>query len=263
LTVQLPSSLRLGCVKYLNARPLIHGWTREISFDHPSRLCRMLVEGELDVALVSSFEFLRNPIYSIVDGVSISSAGPVYSVYLAHRGPIEQVEEVGIDPASETSVNLLRCLLTDHYKIAPLFVKRSAQTVTDIVPGRAELFIGDQAIAFRQKFADRFHFLDLGERWQHFMRLPFVYALWLVRPEFRGAVAVANALRAQAAHNLKHLDDLIAEHPQVDPIFCAFYYRQCLRFSFGKQEKKGLHAFGVLCEKHNLLVSHPWQLKLV
>jgi len=223
----------------------------------------MLAEGELDVALVSSFEFLRNPIYSIVDGVSISSAGPVYSVYLAHCGPIEQVERVGIDPASETSVNLLRCLLTDHYKIAPLFVKRSAQTVTDIVPGRAELFIGDQAIAFRQEFADRFHFLDLGERWQHFMGLPFVYALWLVRPEFRGAVPLANALRAQAAHNLKHLDDLIAEHPQVDPIFCAFYYRQCLRFSFGKQEKKGLHAFGVLCEKHNLLVSRPWQLKLV
>ena len=42
--------------------------------------------GELDVALVSSFEFLRNPIYRIVDDVSISSDGPVYSVVVAHRG---------------------------------------------------------------------------------------------------------------------------------------------------------------------------------
>ncbi len=64
--------------------------------------------GELDVALVSSFEYLRNPIYSIVDGVAIASDGPVFSVILAHREPIEQVREIAVDPASETSVNLLR-----------------------------------------------------------------------------------------------------------------------------------------------------------
>ena len=104
-------SLRLGCVKYLNARPLIHGWAGDVEFDHPSALCRRLAAGELDVALVSSFEYLRNPIYTIVDGVAIASDGPVFSVVLAHREPIEQLCEIAIDPASETSVNLLCCLL--------------------------------------------------------------------------------------------------------------------------------------------------------
>ena len=52
-------------------------------FDHPSTLCRQLAAGELDVALVSSFEYLRNPIYSIVDRVAIASDGPVFSVILA------------------------------------------------------------------------------------------------------------------------------------------------------------------------------------
>ena len=74
--------LRIGCVKYLNARPLIHGWPSPVTFDHPAALCAQLANGDLDVALVSSFEFLRNPIYRIVDDVSISSAGPVYSVVL-------------------------------------------------------------------------------------------------------------------------------------------------------------------------------------
>ncbi|MBO0696299.1 MAG: hypothetical protein J2P56_09395, partial [Verrucomicrobia bacterium] len=69
--------LRIGCVKYLNARPLIHGWDGEVDFDHPSALCNKLAAGKLDVALVSSFEFLRNPIYRIVDHISISSDGPV------------------------------------------------------------------------------------------------------------------------------------------------------------------------------------------
>jgi chorismate dehydratase len=69
--------LRIGCVKYLNARPLIHGGEGGVDFDHPSALCNKLAAGKLDVALVSSFEFLRNPIYRIVDDVSIASDGPV------------------------------------------------------------------------------------------------------------------------------------------------------------------------------------------
>ena len=70
-------SLRIGCVKYLNARPLIHGWPGEVVLDDPSALCTQLACGDLDIALVSSFEFLRNSSYRIVDDVSISSAGSV------------------------------------------------------------------------------------------------------------------------------------------------------------------------------------------
>src|SRR5436305_12162454 len=107
---RLGRMLRIGCVKYLNARPLIRGWPGEVEFDHPSALCKRLADGELDVALVSSFEFLRNPIYRIVDDVSISSDGPVYSVVVAHRGDFSELEEIELDPASESAVNLLRCL---------------------------------------------------------------------------------------------------------------------------------------------------------
>src|SRR3954463_2070802 len=106
--------LRIGCVKYLNARPLIHGGEGDVDFDHPSALCNKLAAGKLDVALVSSFEFLRNPIYRIVDDVSIASEGPVYSVVLAHRGELSDIHEIELDPASQTSVNLLRCLLAER-----------------------------------------------------------------------------------------------------------------------------------------------------
>src|SRR5881398_349623 len=107
--------LRIGCVKYLNARPLIRGWLGPVEFDHPSTLGKRLARGELDVALVSSFEFLRNPIYRIVDGISISSDGPVYSVVVAYAGeaPLPEIE---LDPASETSVVLLRYLITERGK---------------------------------------------------------------------------------------------------------------------------------------------------
>ena len=107
MTVYVEIQVRVGCVKYLNTRPLIRGWPGNVEFDHPSALCQRLAKGELDVALVSSFEFLRNPIYRIVDDVSISSDGPVYSVVVAHRGEFSDIEEIELDPASETSVESL------------------------------------------------------------------------------------------------------------------------------------------------------------
>ena len=112
--VQAGDSLRLGCVRYLNALPLIDGWLGEVRFDHPSTLCGELAAGQLDVALVSSFEYLRNPVYSVVDGLAIASHGPVYSVVLAHLDAVEALREVVVDPASATSVNLLHCLLGER-----------------------------------------------------------------------------------------------------------------------------------------------------
>ena len=267
------NSLRIGCVKYLNARPLIRGWPGEVEFDHPSALCERLANGELDVALVSSFEFLRNPIYRIIDDVSISSDGPVYSVVVAHRDEISKIDEIGLDPASETAVNLLRCLLGElglnpHLKqrstgilpVGPAVVSPAVVQSGSAAP--AQLLIGDQAIRFRQKHADEFQFWDLGEQWNKLMGLPFVYALWLFRPEVVAPKQIADRLRGLRDENLGRLNELTADavarvadpgHPEITRQFLSAYYYEHLRFSFGKAEKEGLRTFAQLCAKHGLL----------
>ena len=241
--------LRIGCVKYLNARPLILGGPADVVLDHPSVLCAQLARGELDVALVSSVEFLRNPIYRIVDGISISSDGPVYSVVVAHVGEISAAEQIELDPAAETSGNLLRCLLSE-LKLRPQFVATSTSSLAKV---RARLLIGDQAVRFRQQHGNEFQFWDLGENWQKLVGLPFVYALWLLRPEVVDPKSVADRLRALRNKNLADIDNLIAAEKEFDRGFCGRYYREHLRFSFGEREKKGLRAFQELCQKHDLL----------
>jgi predicted solute-binding protein len=241
--------LRIGCVKYLNARPLIHGWPTDVVLDHPSALCAQLSRGELNVALVSSFEFLRNPIYRIVNGISISSDGPVYSVVLAHVGELSDVEQIELDPAAETSGNLLRCLFGE-LKLQPRFVITSTSSPAK---GTARLLIGDQAIRFRQEHPNRFQFWDLGEQWKKLVGLPFVYALWLVRPEVADSKLIADRLRALRDNNLANIDNLIADEKEFDRSFCDRYYREHLRFSFGEHEREGLRAFHQLCQKHDLL----------
>ena len=252
--------LRVGCVKYLNARPLIYGWPGKVALDHPSTLCQRLARGELDVALVSSFEFLRNPIYRVIDDLSISSNGPVYSVVLVHRVELAEIEEIELDPAAETSVNLLRCLLAEM-KMHPAFVSSSSASMPTVK--RARLLIGDQAIRFRQEHANEFKFWDLGEQWSKVAQLPFVYALWLVRPEVVDAKSIANRLRALRDQNITRIDEVIAAAKNSDHDFCHRYYGDNLRFNFGEKEKEGLRAFQNLCEKHGLLARQEIALRLV
>ncbi len=256
-----PLSLRLGCVKYVNARPLVRGWPGEIDFDHPSDLCRRLGAGELDASLVSSFEFLRNPIYRIVDGVAIASDGPVYSVVVASDHGCD-VREIEIDPASATAVSLLRTLLAERGREF-LPSQMPQDKLSPLQSGRARFLIGDQAIEFRQKFGDAYSYWDQGAEWQSLTKLPFVYALWLIRPEVAGADSLADSLRSLRDANLAELDDLIGEETAFDHTFCRAYYREHLRFTFGQREKEGLDLFARLCVKHGLLSNRPTDLALV
>jgi len=222
---------------------------------------------------VSSFEFLRNPIYRIIDDVSISSDGPVYSVVVAHRDEISRIDEIELDPASETAVNLLRCLLGElglnpHLKqrstgilpVGPDGVSPAVVKSGSAAP--AQLLIGDQAIRFRESHADEFQFWDLGEQWNKLMGLPFVYALWLIRPEVVAPKQIADRLRGLRDENLGRLNELTADavarvadpgHPEITRQFLSAYYYEHLRFSFGKAEKEGLRTFAQLCAKRGLL----------
>jgi len=257
------NSLRVGCVKYLNARPLVRGWEGNIEFDHPSALCERLAKGQLDVALVSSFEFLRNPIYRIVDGVSISSDGPVYSVVVAHRGELSDIEEIELDPASKTAVSLLRCLLAELGS-TPRLTSRVPENAGS---SQARLIIGDQAISFRQTHADEFRFWDLGEQWTKLTGLPFVYALWLIRPEVLDAKSIAQHLRGLRDENLADIRVIVSDtadnKQKITAEFLDRYYKQHLRFGFGTREKQGLQTFADLCTKHGVLAKRSREFNVV
>jgi chorismate dehydratase len=274
--------LRIGCVKYLNARPLIHGRYGAVDFDHPAALCRKLERGGLDVALVSSLEYLRRPIYRIVDGVSISAHGAVYSVIVTHRGDLARALEIEIDPASETSVALLQCLLnqrglnprlvrnTDLESVPPAeFHSAESGTTDKMSAGRtgrrpvSRLLIGDQAIRFRSEHGKRYQYWDLAETWTQTTSLPFVFAFWLIRPEVENAKEIADKLRALREHNVARIDELALSQSEVSPAFCRKYYREHLFFDFGEREKAGLREFHHHCLLNKIDVAPELPLNLV
>ena len=236
--------LKIGCVQYLNAKPLIHGYDGRVIFDHPSRLATALSRGQLDVALVPVYEMFGSGGYRAVDGVSISSFGPVFSVFLAYRGELGELKEISLDPFSRTSSHLLRCILQEFHGFQPAFVPEAK--------GGARLLIGNQAIAFRQEHGDDYKFLDLGEEWKKQTSLPFVFALWLIRPEVANLGAIADALRVLKRGGLANLDQIAQEEVGFDAHFCERYLRHHIRYDLGEPEKRGIAKFHELLLKHGL-----------
>ncbi|MEP6673090.1 MAG: menaquinone biosynthesis protein [Chthoniobacter sp.] len=250
------AGLRIGCVKYLNSKPLIQGYDGPVVFDHPSGLARDLAAGRLDVALVPTFEALRSPHYTLAEGVGIACDGPVYSVFLAHRGPLAQLRSVALDPASLTSVHLLQVLLREYHGVRPELLDLAAfPAETD-----AALIIGNQAIDFRQHDRDGYQILDLGEEWKRCTGLPFVFAPWLLRPDLLHAADVAADLRALKTYGLAHLDEIISGEAR-DPDFTRRYLMHHIRFELGEGEKAGIEKFRELLAKHGFIAEAKTPLR--
>ena len=170
-------TFRIGSVPYLNAAPLTRGLAGSIIFATPAKLAAMLRRDELEAALVSITEVLLTERYDILDGVAIASLGAVYSVFLAHKKPLSEATEIFCDPASLTSVNLLKVLLAEK-NLFPQFTPLehyAAAAEKDFV-----LLIGDRAIEF-QRAPHTHEIFDLGSAWLELTNLPFVYAVWALR----------------------------------------------------------------------------------
>ncbi|MBI3839332.1 MAG: menaquinone biosynthesis protein [Planctomycetia bacterium] len=240
--------VRIGAVNYLNTKPLIYGMERyapqaEIVLDLPSRLADSLARGRLDVALIPSIEFFRDPSYTIVSNACIACRGPVLSVKLFSRGPIASIRTLALDEGSRTSVALARILLDERHGLRPQLLALPVDSSLDDADADAVLLIGDRAM---HSPGGRFEIVwDLGDEWCRWAELPFVFAMWVARSgaELDGIDA---ALCAARDAGLAHLND-IAER-EAGPLGltrpqCVSYLRDNLHFYLGPREQRGLELF--------------------
>jgi chorismate dehydratase len=73
--------IRIGAVGYLNARPLTWALDRDperwrVRYDVPSVCAALLHQGDTDLGLIPSIEYLQSTDYRFVPGVGIGSRGP-------------------------------------------------------------------------------------------------------------------------------------------------------------------------------------------
>lgn len=238
---------RVGSVSYLNAVPLTRGLEDQVLFTTPAKLAELLQKDELDAALVSITEVLFNNRYDILDTIAVASLGEVKSVFLAHKKPLAEAREIYCDPASLTSVNLLKVLLAEQ-GIKPEFQRLAGYDFANLPD--YTLLIGDKAIDFTRT-PHGHEIYDLGAAWYELTMLPFVYAVWALRRGVENQ-PLRQHLRDAKDFGLDTLDHIINSHKAYDLEFRKDYLGWHIHYHLGADEKKGVAKFVELLRKHGL-----------
>jgi len=198
----------------------------------------MLLNREVDFALVPVVIIPQMKQYCIVTDYCIGSNGPISSVCLFSEVPLEKIERVYRDYQSRTSVMLAKILLKEYWIKEVEFIDATSEEFQKKIVGTiAGVIIGDRALEQRLKSK---HIYDLGEAWKNYTGLPFVFAAWVsnkkLPTDFITQFNEANEL------GLQHINEVIAENSYT--IFdLRKYYAEYISYEFDDQKKKGMKLF--------------------
>jgi chorismate dehydratase len=227
--------IRLGRISYVNMAPVFYRLDADVQELHgvPTELNRRLLDGELDLAPISSIEYARHADrLRVLPRLCVSSEGAVESIQLVAHAPLEQVRRIAVTPESATSVVLAKVLLPE------------AEHVPLGEDADAKLLIGDAAL--KSAFEDPTPHHDLGRLWLERTGLPMVFAVWAApEPTPPGLAELERALVESVLTARAEPEQLAYEASErygYPPGFLARYFEK-LRYRFGPRERAGLLTF--------------------
>jgi chorismate dehydratase len=168
----------------------------------------------------------------------------VRSVKLFSRVPFDRIDRLALDEGSRSSQALARVWLDARHGTRPSRIETLPMGVSALEStADAALVIGDRAMKVPE---GAFHaVVDLAEAWKSLTGLPFVFALWVVRPGLHlGELPVW--LAKSRADGLAHARELAATHgPKLglDLDVCYEYLTSVISYDLGEPEIAGFRRF--------------------
>jgi chorismate dehydratase len=203
--------LRISAISYLNTAPLMwdfdHGDAAknfDIFYSVPSSCAAALREGTGDIGIIPAIAYNSIPGLVIIPEVAIAARGPVRSILLISKVPLEKVRTVATDNSSMTSVVLTRVLFEKWWGGGREFRSLAPELESMLRECDAALLIGDPALKVDRS---RYQVLDLAEEWQRLSGKSFVFAFWAVREaalaEMQPGLDLAAIFQASRDHGLQ------------------------------------------------------------
>ncbi len=258
--------LRIGAVRYLNARPLVYCLDRfapdaELILDVPSRLADGLRSGDLHVALIPSVEYFRGKDYRILPGIAIAARGPVRSVKLYSRVPLRSIRTLALDEGSRTSAALVQVWLRRVHGVSPQLESLPLGKVPEEMDTDAVLAIGDRGMLPAPPGVFQ-HEIDLAQAWLELTGLPFVFAVWAVAPgvdlgPIEEAFYRAKGCGLDAVETIAREAAAELELPYED---CYTYLTRNICYDLGEPEVEGLSLFARWADELGL-IEHAAELR--
>lgn len=185
--------IRIGRIKYSNMLP-VYFFLDAVAERHgielvpavPTQLNRMLAEGEVVAGPISAFSYAEHAEqYYAYSGLSVSSRGPVGSIFLFSKRPMDDLHgrKVALPTTSASSVNLLKILLQKYCGCQPVYQTLPPHLSEMMKDAEAALLIGDDALYWSLQ-NHSYHVYDLGAEWHRRTGLPMTFAIWAVRRDF-------------------------------------------------------------------------------
>jgi chorismate dehydratase len=247
--------LRVAAIDFLNPAPLMWDFEHpphnaalvqryQLHYTHPAQCADELLANRADLGLIPIASL--TPDLAIVPGCTIASLDRVRSIQLIIKlksngttlksdsptaadhthafglHSIEQVRTVAVDLASRSSLAYAQVLFRKFAGTRPEFVTTPADPIAMLARADAALLIGDHALLAleaRQQIeaaAGPCLWLDLAHEWRIRTGLPWVAAVWAVRPSALAATDTSSTqliedLQLSRDHGLAHIDRLVEE----------------------------------------------------
>jgi chorismate dehydratase len=242
--------LIVSAVSYLNTWPLVWGFLHgpqkglfNFRFDLPVHCAEALRDGKADVGLLPCAELDRLGL-DFLPELGIACDGPVRSILLMSRCPIEEIRTLSVDSSSRTSVALARIILAQRYGCRPLITPHTPVLEEMLVENDAALVIGDPALHLDPAQLP-YRTLDLGAEWVEWSGLPMVFAVWAGRKQFLTA-DVAQAFCGSYEWGRTHPDEMVelaaAERGFPQELARAYFTRHIV-YALSAKHLEGLALF--------------------
>jgi chorismate dehydratase len=264
--------MRLAAISFLNPAPLLYNFEHEpaasqlahhyeLNYTLPSACAQQLQEGTADLGLIPIAAL--TPKLAIVPGCVIASLHQVRSILLLVKNPgnlstaeaLKSVRTVAADAASRSSTAYAHILFEHFHHTRPAFIEHPADPLAMLAASDAALLIGDPALLAREAglAIDAAHpnllWLDLATLWRELTGLPWVAAVWAVRPSaldtFPASKLIAD-LQASRNAGLAHIDQLVTEWTPriaIPPATIRTYLTQNIHYTLDADCLRSIQLF--------------------
>ena len=239
--------IRVSVVSYINSFPFIYGILNsnlkdkiELTDDIPAICGQKLINNQADLGLVPVAILPQLPNYEIVGKYCIGATGPVKTVLLLSQDNPENLHTIYLDNESRTSVQLIRIIVNEFWKMEVVWKNLAGYTGNYDEPKTGFVMIGDKTFTYAPKFG---FITDLAEEWQKQTSLPFVFACWVANKKLPDAFITEFNLAVEYGINNREKSIVLAKNPIISNEAMIDYLENAISYDFDEKKQEALTLF--------------------